>query len=197
MLLLIKNFRFMKSEIRTLGIDDGCFIPKTKGTVDIVGIVYRGADWFEGFMHSKIAIDGLDAVEKIVSMIRNSPFYRELRVIFLDGVTFGGFNVVDINNLFCLLDLPVISVTREKPDLESIRNALKNLSDFEIRWQSIINSGQLIEVEIREMKNPIYIQIAGILPEAAKKIVKKVSTRSNIPEALRVAHLIASGLTIQ
>jgi hypothetical protein len=99
--------------------------------------------------------------------------------------------------MYYLLDLPVISVTREKPDLKSIKIALKNLSDFDVRWQSILNCGKLIKVEIREMENPIYIQIAGILLEDAKKIIKKMSIRSNVPEALRVAHLIASGLTVQ
>lgn len=195
--MLVKHFRSIKHEIRTLGIDDGCFIPKTKGTVDIVGVVYRGASCFEGFMHSKITIDGLDAIEKIVSMVKNSSFYRELRVIFLDGVSFGGFNVVDINKLYCLVDLPIISVTREKPDLKSIKVALHNLSDFEVRWKSILNSGKLIEVKIREIDNPIYMQIAGILEEDAKKIIKKMSIKSNIPEPLRVAHLIASRLPVQ
>jgi endonuclease V-like protein UPF0215 family len=195
--LLIKHFRSIKSEIRTIGIDDGCFIPKTKGTVDIVGVVYRGANWFEGFIHSKVTIDGLDAIEKIISMIKNSPFYRELRVIFLDGITFGGFNVVDINKLYYLIDLPVISITREEPDLKSIEAALYNLPDFEVRWQSIMNSGKLIEVKIPNNENSIYIQTAGILEEDAKNIIKKMSTKSNVPEPLRVAHIIASGLTLQ
>ncbi|MEJ2242766.1 MAG: DUF99 family protein [Candidatus Bathyarchaeota archaeon] len=195
--MLVKHFRSIKPEIRTLGIDDGCFIPKTKGTVDIVGVVYRGASWFEGFIHSMVTIDGLDAIEKIVSMVKTSSFYNELRVIFLDGISFGGFNVVDLNKLYCLLDLPVISVTREKPDLKSIKFALHNLSDFDVRWQSILNCGKLIEVKIREIDNPIYIQIAGILEEDAKKIIRKMSTKSNIPEPLRIAHLIASGLTVQ
>lgn len=195
--MLVKHFRSIKSEIRTIGIDDGCFIPKTKGTVDIVGVVYRGINWFEGFIHSKVTIDGLDAIEKIVSMIKNSSFYGELRVIFLDGITFGGFNVVDINKLYYLIDLPVISITREKPDLKSIEAALHNLPDFKVRLQSIMNSGKLIEVKIRNNENSIYIQTAGILEEDAKKIIKKMSTKSNIPEPLRVAHIIASGLTLQ
>ncbi|MEJ2271069.1 MAG: DUF99 family protein [Candidatus Bathyarchaeota archaeon] len=195
--MLVKHFRSIKSEIRTIGIDDGCFIPKTKGTVDIVGVVYRGANWFEGFIHSKVTIDGLDAIEKIISMIKNSPFYRELRVIFLDGITFGGFNVVDINKLYYLIDLPVISITREEPDLKSIEVALHNLPDFEVRWQSIMNSGKLIEVKIPNNENSIYIQTAGILEEDAKNIIKKMSTKSNVPEPLRVAHIIASGLTLQ
>ena len=194
-ILVPKRFRSIKSGIRVLGIDDGCFVPQTNGIVDIVGVVYRGGNWFEGVMHSKITVDGLDATKKMVTMIINSPFYRELRIVLLDGITFAGFNVVDISKLSGMVDLPVTSVAREKPDLEKIRRALKNLPDFDARWQAIENAGQLIEVKTRKMENPVYMQIAGIFREDAERIIKKMSTHSNIPEALRVAHVIASGLT--
>ncbi len=193
--MLPNRFRSIKPEIRVLGIDDGQFVSRTKGTVDVVGVVYRGGYWFEGVMRTKITIDGFDATEKIAKMIESSPYYRELRVVVLDGVTFAGFNVVDISKLSRRVDLPVMSVTREKPDLEEIRSALKNLSGFEVRWQAMRNAGVLFEVEPRNGENPIYIQTAGILREDAEKIIRKTSTRSNVPEALRVAHIIASGLT--
>jgi uncharacterized protein len=189
-----KQFHSVKSEIRVLGIDDGRFVPHTKGTVKVVGIVYRGGYWFEGVMQTKVAIDGLDATEKIAVMIEGSPFYGELRVIVLDGVTFGGFNVVDISELSRRTGLPVISVTRQKPDLKTIRSALRHLPAFESRWQAMENAGELFEIVTRKGENPIFVHISGTLLEDAKEILKIASTRSNVPEALRVAHLIASGL---
>lgn len=195
--MTVKKFRSIKPEIRVLGIDDGSFVPKTRGTVDIVGVIYRGGNWFEGLMRSKVSIDGLDALEAITFMIKNSPFYGELRIVFLDGLTFAGFNVVDISKLSRMLDLPVVSVVRDKPNLEKIKKAIQNLPDFLERWHAIENAGKLIKVKTQKNENPIYIQIAGILLEDAKKIIKKTSTHSNIPEALRVAHIIASGLTCQ
>jgi len=191
-----KRFRSIKNEIRVLGIDDGRFVPRTKGTVDVVGVVYRGGYWFEGVVRTAITIDGLDATEKLAAMIKNSAYYGEIRVIVLDGVTFAGFNVVDINELFHRVGLPIMSVAREKPDLEEIRSALENLPDFEKRWQVMLNAGELFEVETRKGENPVYVQSAGILREDAKKILKRTSTHSNIPEALRVAHIIASGLSL-
>jgi endonuclease V-like protein UPF0215 family len=190
-----KRFRSIKPEIRVLGIDDGSFVPRTTGTVDVVGVVYRGGYWFEGVMKTEITLDGLDATQKIANMIKNSPFYGEIRVIVLDGVTFAGFNVVDISELFRRINLPVISVVREKPDLTDIKNALRNLPDFDVRWQAMENAGELFEVETREGENPVYVHTAGILLEDAEKVMKAISTRSLIPEALRVAHIIASGLT--
>jgi len=40
------------------------------------------------------------------------------------------------------------------------------------------------------------MQTVGIISEDAQKIVALTSTRSSIPEPLRVAHLIASGTSI-
>lgn len=192
--LTYKKFRQIKSEIRILGVDDSVFIPRTKGKVDVIGVVYRGGQWFDGIMRAKVEIDGLDATEKIVTMIKNSPHYEQIRVIMLDGVTFAGFNVVDIKELFKKTGLPVITVTRENPNFEDIKKALKNLSHHEKRWEAMKNAGEIFKVQTREGEEPIYAGVAGILESDAEKILKKTSTRSNIPEALRVAHIIASGL---
>jgi endonuclease V-like protein UPF0215 family len=59
----------------------------------------------------------------------------------------------------------------------------------------MLNAGELFEVETRNGENPVYVQTAGFLREDAVKILKITSTRSNVPEALRVAHIIASGLS--
>ncbi|KPV61481.1 MAG: hypothetical protein AOA65_2298 [Candidatus Bathyarchaeota archaeon BA1] len=190
----VVRIRSVKPEIRVLGVDDGIFAPHTKGMVDIVGVVYRGGYWLDGVMRTKVIIDGMDATEKIASMIIKSPHYDQLRVVMLNGITFAGFNVVDIKELHKKLGLPIIAVTRERPDLEEIRRALMNLSEFEKRWEAIRNAGETIKVHTREAEEPIYMQIVGILERDAEKILRNTSTRSNIPEALRVAHIIASGL---
>ena len=186
------KFRSIKSEIRVLGIDDGKFIPHSKGSVIIIGVVYRGVSIFEGLMHTNITIDGLDATKKIANMIKNSPYFQEIRVILLDGISFGGFNIVDLKELFENLDVPIISIVRDKPDLNKIKKALRNLPDFNKRWQIIRNAGTLYEVRIENGKNPVYVQTVGILIENVRKILKMTSTISNVPEPLRVAHVIAS-----
>jgi hypothetical protein len=112
----------------------------------------------------------------------------------LDGITSAGFNIIDIKKLFELVKLPVIAIVREKPDLDRIKKALKKLPEYEKRWTAIKNAGKILKVLSRKAAEPIYMQIAGISKSDAETIVKNTSTRSNIPEALRVAHIIASGL---
>lgn len=191
----IVKIRRVKPEIRVLGVDDGVFVPHSKGVATVVGVVYRGGYWLDGVMRTEVEIDGMDATEKIMSMITTSPHYDQLRVVMLNGVTFAGFNVVDIKKLFERVRLPVITVTREKPDLDDIRRALRNLPEYENRVEAMENAGKLIEVHTRDAEQAVYVQIVGISEKDAKKILKSTSTRSNIPEALRVAHIIASGLT--
>ena len=193
--MAVKKFRIIKPEIRVLGVDDGVFTPRSRGLVPVVGVVFRGGYWLDGVMHTNVKVDGLDATKKIISMIINSPHYKQLRVIMLNGITFAGFNIVDIKELNSKTKLPVIAVTREKPNFREIREALRNLPKSEERWKAIENAGKVYEVSTRNEKEKIHMQISGILEEDAKKILQLTSTRSNIPEALRVAHLIASGIT--
>ncbi len=190
----IARIRAVKPEIRVLGIDDGVFTPHTKGVVNVIGIVFRGGYWLDGVMRTQVEIDGMDATEKIASMIVESPHYDQLRVIMLNGVTMAGFNVVDIEDLYEKLKLPVIAVTRDKPNFSDIKKALQNLPQSQKRWKAIEKAGKLIKVYTRSGEEPIYAHVVGVSEEDAERILKNTSTRSNIPEALRVAHLVASGL---
>jgi endonuclease V-like protein UPF0215 family len=191
----IIRIRHVKPEIRILGIDDGAFKPHTKGLVDVVGVVYRGGYWLDGVMKTEVEIDGTDATEKIASMITQSDHYSQLRVVMLDGVTFAGLNVVDIKELLQRVHLPIIVITRERPLLEKIKRAVHRLPESRKRLDAIASAGKITKIQTHDDNQVVYMQIAGILLEDAEKIVKNTSTRSSIPEALRVAHIIASGLT--
>jgi len=189
------KIRVVKPEIRILGIDDGVFKPHSKELVDVVGVVYRGGYWLDGFMHTRVQVDGMDATEKLAEMITASHHYPQLRVIMLNGVTLAGFNVVDLEELYGHVKLPVVAVTRDEPDFDDIRKALKNLPSSQERWSAIEKAGKILKVRTREGEEPVYVHAIGISEEDATSILRSTSTRSNIPEALRVAHIIASGLT--
>jgi endonuclease V-like protein UPF0215 family len=190
-----KTLRSVKPEIRVVGVDDGYFVPHTKGKCDVIGVVYRGGYWLDGVMRTQIEIDGMDATEKIADMILRSSHHGQLRVVLLDGVTFAGFNVVDTLRLREAIQLPIIAITREKPDLDDIRKALGNLPFGEERWTAIQHASKLVEVPATKGRRGIFMQVVGISDVHARRIIRQTATRSSVPEALRVAHLIASGLT--
>lgn len=192
---MTQSFRVIKPEIRVLGVDDGVFTPHIPSFVLVVGVVFRGGYWLDGVMHTKILVDGFDATEKIGTMVTGSPHFKQLRVIMLNGITFAGFNMVDIQALNALTRLPVVAVTRDKPDLVAIHEALEHLPKSTERWQAVLNAGDVSAISTRSQSEKIFLHVAGISVSDAEKVVRLTSTRSNIPEALRVAHLVASGIS--
>lgn len=186
------KFREIKKEIRIIGIDDTPFIPKTKGTTQIIGVIFRGRFLIEGVLQTTITIDGFDVTRKIIEMISESPHLGQLRVIMLDGITFGGFNIIDLDLLFQELALPIIVVCDKDPNFASIKEAIQFTENWEKRWALIQKSGNIYHYNIKDdVKAPIYFQLRGLELNDAERILKLTAGISHIPEPIRVAHLIA------
>ncbi|MEN4007169.1 MAG: DUF99 family protein [Methanobacteriaceae archaeon] len=186
-----KRFRKIKSEIRILGIDDAPFPPHTKNKVMLIGTVFRGGIWLDGVLRTYITGDGEDSTEKIIQMVNKTRHKDQIGVIMLDGITFGGFNLVNITEVFDKTKIPVIVIMRKFPNFERIKKALLRFEDHEKRWESVLDAGKVYKIKNKE---PIYIQICGIDLEDAEEIIAISATRSAIPEPVRVAHLIAAGV---
>ena len=185
-----QNRMHIKPQIRILAIDDS---PLIHEKVTIIGAFFRGGEQLDGILRNEIKMDGMDATDVFIRMINNSKFHTQIRVILLDGVTYAGFNPVDITSLFNETGVPVISFMRSCPDLEKIKQALTNLPDSEKRWEIILRAGKIYKIK---QENPVFFQICGLDKESAVKIITMTSTHSNIPEPLRVAHLIATGVVL-
>ncbi len=142
----------------------------------------------EGFMYEEITIDGLDSTEKIIKMLRKSKFYNQLRVVFLNGITFGGFNIVDICEIHQKTGIPVVVVMNRMPKLEEFYEALKNFEDCHRRLEIVKRAG-----EIKNLGD-FYVQLSGISCEEALKMIQMNSFSGKIPETLRIAHLVASAI---
>jgi len=180
----------MKKEIRIIGIDDMPFSFKDKNT-DIVGVVMRGGTYLEGVLKSEITVDGMDSTDKIIKMLEKTKHRKQIKLIMIDGIALGGFNVVDCEKIFNEIELPIITITRNKPHMNKIKEALKkHFEDWKERWK-IINNGTTEEIEL---KYKIYIKYFGISRHEAIESIKLATIRGAIPEPIRIAHLIATGI---
>lgn len=191
----IKQFRNIKPEIRILGVDDAPFVPHSKEQVMIIGTLFRAGNWLDGVLRTYITVDGTDATTSLIAMVNGSRHLEQLGVMMLDGITFGGFNVVNIRKIFQETGVPVIVIMRKYPDLFRIKKALKNFADWEERWNHILEAGDIYKVHKLHNQESIYMQFCGITEENAREIVSLSATRSAIPEPIRVAHIIAAGVT--
>lgn len=182
----------LKEEIRIVGFDDAAFLPRSKGLVPVIGLIYRGGKFPDGALRTDVEIDGTDATEKIIKLINSSRHKQQLKVIMFDGITLAGFNVIDIKKINEKTGLPVIVINRKIPNLEKVKAALKRFKDFEERWKCIQNAGEIKSCKVSGGK--IYYQVVGLSDKEAEEIINLSSTRSYIPEPLRVAHIIATAV---
>lgn len=182
-----------KPEIRILGFDDSPF-KRTDKRVAVIGVIYRGGSFLDVVLKAEVQVDGLDATEKLIKLLNGSRHRPQLKVLMFDGIAFGGFNIIDIKELYRRTGLPVIVINRKYPDIESVKEALKNnFKDFRKRWRMILNAGNMKICELGNLKKAYY-QTIGLEDEEAEDIIRLSSTHGDIPEPLRVAHLIATAM---
>jgi hypothetical protein len=189
----MQRFRVIKKEIRILAWDDGPFEFKAKGKDILIGTIFRGGQFLDGLLKTEVEIDGEDATEKIIEKILKTK-HKDIRVVMLDGITFAGFNTVDIKEIYEKTKLPVIVVNRKKPNMEKFIEILKRMPNPEKRVEAVKNAGPIYWISIKNKR--ICFQSYGIKNEDAEEIIKITSTMSLIPEPLRVAHLIANGFVL-
>lgn len=186
------SIRQVKEEIRILGWDDSPF-DSEDGKVPLVGSVVRGGKpYLDGVLVEHITVDGFDATERIIEASKGTKHRDQLRVLMLDGITFAGFNTVDIQRIYEETGLPVIVATRENTDFEGFRDAMKKLPEFERRWDCVRRAGDLKELSLGE--GSLYFQHEGVEEGKARQILEMSASKSLTPEPIRISHLIASAI---
>lgn len=187
----------LKPESRIIGFDDGPFDPHHAGAkVPVVGVVMRGGRYVEGVLKSDVTVDGTDANDVIEGMLLNSRYLIQLKAILLDGISVGGFNVVDIYRLSKKVGIPVISVTRDEPDLNSMFDALRrHFPDGEERAK-VIAKGEIVRFSMKTDREDMHLygKFAGTDYEEALRILNLTTIRGAMPEPIRLAHLIAAAI---
>jgi endonuclease V-like protein UPF0215 family len=172
-----------------VGFDDAPFERDHRGDVLVVGAIFSGVR-LEGIVSTRVRRDGANAAARLAACLRNSKFLPQLQAILLQGIAFGGFNVVDLRALHRRTGLPVVVVARRRPDLTAIRAALlEHVPGGERKWRLIEAVGPM------EAAAGLYVQCAGIESTEVETLMTRLQLHGRLPEPLRVAHLVAGGVT--
>jgi|SRR3989344_8847233 len=182
-----------KEEIRIIGFDDGPFVTKEKGTTPLVGIIFRGGKFLDGMLRTDVKVDGLDATEKLIKIINSSRHKQQLKLIMTDGLTFGGFNLIDIKEIHEKTRLPIVVINRKHPDIKKVKDALKMFKDYKKRLE-IVNKAGRVKSHTLPNGQKVYYQAVGLTDKETKEIINLSTTHSFIPEPLRVAHIVATAI---
>jgi hypothetical protein len=172
-------------QLRAIGFDDGPFARKRGAAVPLVGVVTSGTR-LEGMLFDRTHKDGWRAGEVVARMLTDSKFATQVHVVLLDGIAFGGLNVVDLPQLHAAVGRPCICVMRKMPDLDAMARAIRRLPGAARRLDRIARAGPI------HRRPPFYFQACGIDPDPAADALRRLTDRGNVPEPLRLAHHIAA-----
>ncbi|HEX9294588.1 MAG TPA: DUF99 family protein [Polyangiaceae bacterium] len=178
-----------------IGFDDAPFDREHRGDVLLVGAVCARTR-LDGVVASRIRRDGANATGRLIEIVQTSGFRRHLHAMLLQGIAVGGFNVIDVHAVHEALQLPVLVVIRRRPDMESIRRALfeggpqkAGIRGARRKWRLIERAGT------PEPVAGLFVQRAGLSLADAEELIGRTRLHGSLPEPIRLAHLIAGGVT--
>jgi len=172
-----------------IGFDDAPFDQNYRGNVLVVGAVYAGLR-LDAVLSGKVRRDGVNSTKVLTDLVQHSRFRSQTHAVLLQGIALAGFNVVDLDALHASLGIPIILVTRRRPNLEAIRRALlSHVPGGKRKWQLIERAGPMEPVA------GVYVQRRGSSLVETENLLRRFAVHSLIPEPLRTAHMIAGGVT--
>jgi len=181
-------------EMHLLGVEDGSFnaFSREADSYTVLCCTAMTRSRIQDVRISQIEVDGFDATEKLFGMLQGV----DVDVVVLGGITFAGFNIIDPSSILNEVGIPVIVYSGEEPDNDAMRFALrKHFEDWRMRWSIIEGLGDVFEAVVRPGEPPVYFEVVGDSQEWAEAILRSSALVCRIPEPVRVAGLIARGVS--
>ncbi|MGA3108024.1 MAG: DUF99 family protein [Candidatus Bathyarchaeia archaeon] len=162
----------IKREARILGLS-----ARRKGrTILVVGVVFRGSLWLDGVISCLLEMNGTNQNSTLSGAIKGSKQYSQLHAIIVKKQFVPGFEL-DLDDLARRVNLPVIAIT----NLHISKAPKKEMGQRgPQRYDIIVNEHDLSVSAVR---------ISRVVVEQVFNV--GCSPASSIPEAVRVANLLA------
>lgn len=177
----------MRHLTNVVGFDDAPFPHHHRGDVLLVGAVCARTR-LDGVISGRVRRDGSNAARTMAAIVRASQFARHVRAVILQGIAVAGFNVVDVHTLARDLG-PVLVVMRRPPKLAAMRAAIERVPAAARKWALVEAAGPI------EPLGDVWVQRVGLSRDEAAELLAATTLHGNLPEPLRLAHLIAGGVT--
>jgi len=178
---------FTKPAFRALGVAE-CFRKRNARSV-IAAVSYRRDRVIDGVYLDFVTVGGLDATERIVSLVERTG-RKDFNVVMVNGCVISWFNIVDVKAMFDALGVPAICVTYEES--AGLREYIERYfpGDSE-RLKLYEKLGERELVYIRNTRSYVYVRYAGLGRDEVRRVLEATTLSGQVPEPLRVAQAVA------
>jgi len=170
--------------IPIVGIDDGGFDLKDWKYARIYAVFMRGNSLIENISESRVPLDSSLSTDILIELLEYSPQLQNLQYIIHKGATIGGLGVLDMNEIYQKLKIPIVFFQEKPVDREVLRVTLLEKYPEQVEIYNSLPS----QVYIEEMD--VYAQFVGTTKDEVTELVRDTKLSSKLPEALRIAHMI-------
>ena len=185
----------MKLHGRIMGIVSSGFQRSSDTKTFLVFVLMRYPDILESVNFAPVEVDGDDSTNTIIETLKSGSF-PNIQLILTKGISLGGLNLYDPNTIFNITKIPVASLSRAPHCRECMEKAIRSLelrkSTDQTEKLKIFNSLETTAVTIKSEK--YYVNAAGISNNELVLMLSECFKTGLLPEPLRIAQIIASGL---
>ncbi len=177
-----------KKGMRVLGIAESFVMDYEKSV--LAGIVMRSDFIIDGVAFSEITVGGMDATEGILQLFRSLQ-RGDINAMMLNGCVISWFNIVNLEELYEKLQIPLVCVTYEESEgLEGhIEHHFKD-RERDSRLEAYRRLGNRTKLTLSN-KYEVLIRFLGMDTAEVKAILNKFTLHGRVPEPLRIAKMAA------
>jgi endonuclease V-like protein UPF0215 family len=178
-----------KKGIRTLGIAES--FRKDQEYSTLGGVVMRSDLVIDGFSRSKIKVSGSDATKAAIDLFRRLK-RNDINAIMISGSVLSLYNVLDIDEMYKELRVPIIALSFKKSKSDIARNIryLFSPRDAEKKIKLLDKLGEPTKLKM-STGYEIFVRGSGISSINSAKLLEKFTLQGSIPEPIRVARLLS------
>tara|TARA_B100000029_G_scaffold7120_1_gene7556 strand:+ start:105 stop:686 length:582 start_codon:yes stop_codon:yes gene_type:complete len=186
----MKKLHLEKNGIRGLSISES-FEKQDKHSI-LAGVVMSNEFLIDGFVFENATLRGDDITEKIL-MMHETLNRGDISYLLLPGTILSMYNIVDIDQIFDQLQIPIIAVNSKDSSglYDTLQHHFPHNFENKIKQYEKLGPRQVIQLA---SKNEIYLRIRGCTIENCKTLLDKITLQGYIPEPLRVSQTLAKTL---
>jgi endonuclease V-like protein UPF0215 family len=183
--------RLHKKGQRVLGIAES-FIKGVSSRSVLAGVVMRGDRFvIDGLGMTTLTVGGMDGTLGVLRLFEKLD-RSDITIVMLNGCVVSWYNVIDLEELFIQLNLPILCVTYEES--EGLEKYFKeNFEDWEHRIAIYKKNGPRDKISLHT-GHQVLVRAYGMETREVQVILDRFVLQGAVPEPLRIARLLAHAL---